>query len=323
MIYGVFGLPGSGKSYYVIKEFILERISSSFVISNIKLSDNHSFDNYLYLDKFAMDEMNNNIKVIFEDDNTSHDDKKLLLKKLFLTYTKFECDLTLIVDEAHLYGYRGRSSTIEWADNFLSIHRHVFSDYFLDVVLITQVPSRLNKEIANQIEVSIKAVPSSQRLITSMLEYVIYGSVSSMIAKDSTMLMKRLVLKGKKSIFDVYQSGYVQKGSSDFRRKLGIIVIGLLLVGVFTYTRFANMLNIGNKVTTVGNKDKVSIISNNDKLSILSSDDIDNNNSEVDFKLVCRIVPMSFDTTSLVDYFFIYHRSKDIQICYKKFINKG
>ena len=87
MIYGVFGLPGSGKSYYVVKEFILDRISSSFVISNIKLSENHSFSNYLYLDKFAMDEMNNNIKAIIDDDSTSHDDKKILLKQLFLTYT--------------------------------------------------------------------------------------------------------------------------------------------------------------------------------------------------------------------------------------------
>ena len=312
MIYGVFGLPGSGKSYYVIREFILNRVSSSFVISNIKLSDNHFFDNYLYLDKFAMDEMNNNIKTIFDSDDTSHDDKKILLKKLFLTYTKIYCDLTIIVDEAHLYGYRGRSSTIEWADNFLSIHRHVFSDNFLDVVLITQVPSRLNKEISSQIEVSIKAVPSSQRLIKSMLEYVIYGSVSSMIAKDKTMLMKRLLIKGKKSIFDVYQSGYVQTGSSDFRRKLGIIILGLVLVSIFTYTRFTNIL-------TVKKNNKVIAVKNND----IDNFSIDNNNSEFDFKVVCRIVPLSFDTSILKDYFFVYHRKNDIEICYKKIINKG
>jgi len=310
VIYGVFGLPGSGKSYYVVKEFILDRISSSFVISNIKLSENHSFSNYLYLDKFAMDEMNNNIKAIIDDDSTSHDDKKILLKQLFLTYTKIDTDLTIIVDEAHLYGYRGRSSSIEWADNFLSIHRHVFEKYFLDIVLITQVPSRLNKEIASQIEVSVKAVPSSQRLIKTMLEYLVYGSVSSMISKDSTMLMKRMVVKGKKEVFDVYQSGYVQEGSSAFRRKIGFILLFLLIVAVYTFYSFSNLTSSkDNKVATPTNN-KVDYVS---KGIIL-----DDNISISDYKVVCRIVPLSFDTSLLIDYFFVYYRKNDIQICYKK-----
>ena len=313
MIYGVFGLPGSGKSYYVVREFILNRVSSSVVLSNIKLSDGYSLDNYIYLDKFAMDEMNNNIKKIVDDDTTSHDDKKLLLKQLFLAYTKTDIDLTIIIDEAHLYGYRGRSTTLSWADNFLSIHRHVFEKNSLDVVLITQVPSRLNKEISSQIEVSIKAVPSSQRLIKSMLEYVVYGSVSSMISQDSTMRMKRVVLKAKQSVFEVYQSGFVQSGSSDFRRKLGFIVFFLVLVSIFTFTRFSNILSIDDKVSPSPN---INNLSNDEDLSL-------DNNDTLEYKLVCRSLPISFDTSKIHDYLFVFNAKKYKQVCYKKYYNKG
>ena len=317
MIYGVFGLPGSGKSYYVVKEFILDRISSSVVVSNIKLSDNFMADNYIYLEKVDIDNLHNNIKKIILDESKSHDEKKLLLKSLFGLYNSNNGDLTLIIDEAHLYGYHGRSSSISWADNFLSIHRHIFKDNFFDVVLVTQVPSRLNKEIAGQIEVAIQAIPSSQRLIKNMLEYVLYGSVPALVAKDSNMRMKRLILKADKSVFDVYQSGFVQEGSSDFRRKIGFIILGLIIVSAFTVRQFLGLVSSETYTdNNVSQSDNKVLSLNNDKTLLFVSD----NNVSLRYKIVCRIVPLNFDDHIVKLRLYTLYHLNDKEVCYKKYL---
>ena len=317
MIYGVFGLPGSGKSYYVVREFILSRISSSVVVSNIKLSDNFNADNYIYLTKLDIDNLHNNIKKIILDESKSHDEKKLLLKSLFGLYNSHKGDLTLIVDEAHLYGYRGRSSSISWADDFLSIHRHIFEDNFFDVVLVTQVPSRLNKEIAGQIEVAIQAIPSSQRLIKSMLEYVLYGSVSALVAKDSTMRMKRLVLKADQSVFDVYQSGFVQEGSSDFRRKIGLIILGLIIVSAFTAHQFLGLVSRETYMDSNVSHLDYKILSSSDDKTLLSLNDI---NASFRYKIVCRVVPLTFDDHLIKSRLYTLYHQDDKEVCYKKYL---
>ena len=283
MIYALFGLPGSGKSYYAINEFVMKRIHSGTIISNIVLSDDIEIpDNYIYLTKHDMDNLHNNIRKIMEDNTKSHDDKKVLLSYLFGLYG--DGDITLMVDECHLYGYRGRSSNIAYIDDFLSIHRHIFQDRKLDIVLITQVPSRLNTEIANQVEVAIKAIPASQRLITSMLEYSVYGSVEALKKNDTTMRMKRQIIKGDPKVFSLYQSGYINKGSSDFRKKLMIIVAGIVAVIVFMINQFTGLVT-GEKLPQAVKKEK--FVSNEDH-----NTSTDNNQTvskvEKYYKIICR-----------------------------------
>jgi zona occludens toxin (predicted ATPase) len=242
MIYGVFGLPGSGKTYVVISEFVVNRIQEGeTVVSNIKLSDDYEVpENYIYLEKEDLNNLHRNIETIMLNEETSHDDKKERLNFLFSLYGKG--DITLIVDECHLYGYRGRSSQIAWADDFLSIHRHALGDERkFDILLITQVPSRLNTEIANQVEVAINAIPASQRVMKSMLEYQHYGSVDALKKRDKLMRLKTQIVKGKKEIFDLYQSGYSNEGAGDFRKKMYLMVVGLVLVIAFVITRFMDL----------------------------------------------------------------------------------
>jgi len=314
MIYGVFGLPGSGKSYYVIKEFVVNRIVSNTIVSNIKLSDDiEAPENYIYLEKNDLDNLHKNIKTILEKDGLSHDDKKELLRVLFGLYNGHNGDITFIIDEAHLYGYRGRSINIAWADDFLSIHRHIFKEIKIDVVLVTQVPSRLNKEISGQIEVSVQAIPASQRMVKSMLEYSVYGSVASMIAKDSTMRMKRQIIRGDKNVFSLYQSGFVQEGSNDFRRKMYLIVAGLLLVMIFTYSRFSALIS--------SNSNK--ILSNDTVTQKLAANSKDTNVTDKfyeSYDIVCRSVPKSFNVSQIKDYFYVLEHSQSYEICYKKYI---
>ena len=313
MIYGVFGLPGSGKSYYVVNEFIVKRMSSGTVISNIKLSDDIELpENYRYLEKKDMDNLHNNIKQIMEKANTSHDDKKVLLGYLFGLYGKG--DITLIVDECHLYGYRGRSSNIGYIDDFLSIHRHIFTDRKFDVVLITQVPSRLNTEIANQVEVAVSAIPASQRLITSMLEYSVYGSVDALKKRDKDMRMKRQIIKGDPKVFSFYQSGFTIKGSNDFRKKLGGMVAGIVLViGYMAYT-FTGLVSgeklPGHHKQTASSdlpKKEMNLSETNSTVSTFVSE----------FKIVCRSVPKEFDGRNVKNYFYSIQNSEKKEVCYK------
>ena len=315
-----------GVLYYAVNEFIVKRISTGTIISNIALSDNIEItDNYKYLTKYDMDNLHNNIKKIMEDNTKSHDEKKVLLSYLFGLYGSG--DITLIVDECHLYGYRGRSSNISWVDDFLSIHRHIFTDRKFDVVLITQVPSRLNTEIANQVEVAIKAIPASQRLVTSMLEYSVFGSVDALKKNDPIMRMKRQIIKGSEKVFSLYQSGYINKGSADFRKKLFLLLGFILVVIVFVFFQFGGLVSgkalHSDKSIARHKKEKKSLHDSN------KSKKIDENNSLVQedyspsFRVFCRIVPFEFDDAADPNWFYTEIK-KDYKIyCVRKPIKKN
>ena len=317
MIYGIFGVPGSGKSYLVFSEYILKNISTHTVISNIKINDSIELtNNYVYLDKFAMDLLNKNISEIMSDEKTSHDDKKLLLNTLFDSYKNDKnTSLLLVVDEAHLYGYAGRAGTISYIDGFLSIHRHIFKSLSFDVLLITQVSSRLNTLISEQIEESIYCVPSSQRLIPSVFEYVYYGSVSSMKSKNKDMVSGRKFIVSNKDVFNIYTSGFSQKGTSGFRKKIYSILVVMAIVLFFTFNSFSSLV------------DGSSLQDDHSSVSLLSSqnsnqDNNDSNSTFIDYKIVCISVPNSFDVSNVDDYLYTVFRRNTKTICYKNYKDK-
>lgn len=327
MLYGVFGLPGSGKSYIVVKDFILDRIVKGTVVSNVKLNGKVTLENYIYLEKNDVDNFHSNVKRIVENDENSHDDKKELIRHLVGLYSNGgKGDITFIIDEAHLYGYRGRSSNISWADDWISIHRHCNGDNKLDLVLITQVPSRLNTEIGGQVEVAIQAVPSSQRVSKALLEYSYYASLSGLKSADKDLRTKRLITRGNANIFDVYESGYVQEGSADFRKKMYIMVFAL--VGVVAYTLNSFMSLGDNTMDTVDNKEvseeikKVPLASLNksvetDVKEIVTKPKLYANGAE--YKIICRTVPLDFDYDKVKDYFYVVKKKNGYEICHKKY----
>jgi len=316
MIYAVFGMPGSGKSYYVVNEFIVKRISTNTIISNIKLSDDIEIpENYRYLEKKDMDNLHINFRNIMDDKSTSHDDKKQKLAFLLGLYG--DGDITVIVDECHLYGYRGRSSQISYIDDLLSIHRHIFTDRKVDFILITQVPSRLNTEIAAQVEIAVSAIPASQRVITSMLEYSVYGSVDALKKQDKLMRMKRQIIKGDPKVFSMYQSGFVLKGSNDFRKKLLGMVAGIVLVISYVGYQF---FGLTHKKHTLATKDIIS------SPVIADKGNNDSNISKVNaavllsnYRIVCRSVPVGFDVKKVKDYFYSILNGEELTVCYRVF----
>lgn len=288
------------------------------VLSNIKLNDKVQLDNYIYLEKNDVDNLHKNIQRIIEDETKSHDDKKLLLNHLLTLYAGANNDLTIIIDEAHLYGYRGRSSNISWADDWLSIHRHVFKDNKVDIVLITQVPSRLNREIAGQIEVAVQAVASSQRISKGLMEYSVYGSVSALATQDKDMRMKRMMIKGKPEIFEIYQSGFLQEGSGDFRKKLYLIASGLLIVISYVAYSFKSMAvdPISPNTATVSYQESFDE-------NVSQSDINSTSNKQSRFEIICRSLPKSFDFHKVRDYFYVIIGDDRNKICYRKYLNIG
>lgn len=312
MLIGVFGLPGSGKSYYVVKEYILDRVVKGTVVSNIKLNDKVDLDGYIYLEKNDVDNLHKNIKSIIENSSHSHDDKKVLLKHLLGLYSGGKGDITLIIDEAHLYGYRGRSSNISWADDWISIHRHVLGDDKLDLVLVTQVPSRLNTEIAGQVEVAVQAVSSSQRFNKSLMEYSLYGSVSALKSQDKDMRMKRIITKGKQNIFDIYQSGFVQEGSGDFRKKLTFMAVGISVVLLYTANSFFGLTSKEEQ------RKKIPIAkTKEEKKSEVKL--VDTNLTNRYYKIFCTSMPSSFDYKQVKDFMYVIRGAESNQICYRKY----
>jgi len=317
MIYAVFGMPGSGKSYYVVNEFIVKRLETNTIISNIALSPDVEIpQNYHYLEKTEMDRLHFQFKEIMEDASTSHDEKKIKLAKVLSSYG--DGDITVIVDECHLYGYRGRSTSISYIDDLLSIHRHIFPDRKVDFVLITQVPSRLNTEIAAQVEIAVSAVPASQRVITSMLEYSVYGSVDALKKKDKDMRMKRQIIKGDPKVFALYQSGFVLKGSNDFRKKLIVMLLGISILVYYVFHGFFTMSTSSDFYTKkVKNKSQDKIVSSGD-INITKEHNI--TLVQKSYKIVCRSVPFSFRASSVKNWLYsIYHNHTQV-LCYKVFI---
>lgn len=318
MIYALFGLPGSGKSYLAVKQFIIDRIENETIISNIKLSSDYTIpDSYIYLDKEDVNNLNKNIKNVMSNENYSHDEKKLKLEFMFSLYGKG--DITLIYDEAHLYGFRGRSSSDSWADDFLSIHRHCLGlERKLDIVLITQVPTRLNAEIASQVEVAIKALPSSQRIIKSFLEYKHFGSVDALKKNDKTMLLKSEIVKGDSNVFSLYESGYANEGSNAFRKKMIMVVIAVILVFGFVIRSFYNMVT--GSSSGVLPSDVVPTIENNvtDINGIINSDIVSVNSKYYTVRCLysnTRLV----EPSKIKNYFYSIEGGEINEYCFKDF----
>jgi len=324
MIYAVFGVPGSGKSYITVKEFIIDRLETFTIIGNIALAKGVDLDGYKYLTKEELNILNLNIKNIMQNIAFSHDEKKQQLRDLFNKYDKVN-NITLIVDECHLYGYRGRSSSDSWADDFLSIHRHILGDdRVFDIVLITQVPSRLNSEIANQVEVAIKAIPSSQRVSRSVLEYKFFSSVEALKKNDKALQLKSKMVKADKNIFSLYQSGHNIEGDNSFRKKIFLIFLGIFLLSSYVVYSFKTATTpqkyTEKKHISQDKKQAKTIEKHKTTEPTKTIKKTDLNNSDQYF-IACTTMTKKVNNPAnyFKNYLFSYMDGDIFKVCYKKF----
>jgi len=322
MIIGLFGNPGSGKSYYAVTRFIVDRLDTDTIISNIALSkDINLGENYRYLEKLDMDNLHNKIKVIVSNTFLSHDEKKVELATLFDSFLiDTSTNITLLVDECHLYGYRGTAIQIAHIDGFLSIHRHIYEDRRLDIVLITQVPGRLNSVIAEQIELAIRCLPSTKRLSSKVLEYEVYGSVDGLKKKDAMQRLRRELLPAKSRVFELYQSGFKIKGDPGFRKKLLMLVFVIVLFASYMVYNFYGLIT--GRSLPLHKQEKIDV----EKVAFDSNVTDTNLTISRPYNIVCRVVPLAFDAKKVKNWFytetFISKKGDKVkQICYKDFID--
>jgi len=313
MLYCIFGMPGSGKSYLLMDKFVVNRPMDN-IISNVELANNFTLDSYQYLNKFDLDVLLSNIKGIMLNDTTSHDVKIGELRSLFLL--RFSSDprnITFIVDECHLYGFDGTVGETKWADKFISIHRHILGDkYKLDIVLVTQVVSRLNSRIAEQCEIAVQAVPASRRLFKGNLEYFEYSGVSALKKRDKALRLRTVTVRAKTEIFEMYNSGYVNIGDNAFRKKLVLLVVGIVLVFLFVISRFVSLLAPKNDMLVEENqiiKDK------NISFSVIS----EGNTTIKPYVIKCYNIFGEYAIPPNHIYTLIHGKNK--QVCVKKYIS--
>ena len=234
MVFFLTGVPGSGKSYYLVRyaESVKNKIDLKTnelvyykIVHNISGYKNGVFVDFgeTYLPKIV--ELNQ----YFLSVKKSVDKDQLLIKKaeeLGLYH------ILLIVDECHLYFVNDYSDkgkqqyyALLW---FISYHRHLF----VDMVLATQNLSLVDYKFKAFAEYFVKAVPSSLRFsLFNKFKYIYYPD--SKMWNDTKYKVEQI--KPEKRIFDLYTSGDSVKKQKVFLPTL-LIIAGLsVLVALLWY----------------------------------------------------------------------------------------
>ncbi len=235
MVFFLTGVPGSGKTYYLV-HFAEKNIEKVDKKTNEKqyLQVVHNISGYkrgFYVD-FGSDylpkiiSLNEYFLTIKKDINK--DD--LLMKKAeeFGIYK-----ILLIIDECHLYfindfSEKGKKQyyALLW---FISYHRHLY----VDLVLSTQNLSLVDYKFKAFAEFYVKAIPSSMRFnlnpfASPKFTYNYYPD--SKMWNDTKFKTDKLI--ADKKIFDLYTSGDAVKKQKVYYQTL-LLIFALILVVIF------------------------------------------------------------------------------------------
>ncbi|EDM22858.1 zonular occludens toxin domain-containing protein [Caminibacter mediatlanticus] len=278
MIYLITGVPGSGKTYFAVN-FIYEQINLKEpkykkIYTNINLNFNKcnkiKKDFVLPLD---LDDLISRIEKDYElselfkqnklfDEETGEivrDYDKYVRDKLKL-FEPYEYSL-IILDECHLYFTDKQDPKLL---RFLSYHRH----FDIDMFLITQNKSLINRKYLAFVENLYKGVNPSKRFFSKNFVYKVYGGYQEY--KNNFVYNYRLKFNPK--IASCYNSGSTKIPKS-LSYKL-IIPLILLIVFVFLiFKGYTNHLKCGHLICT------------EKKLNFNSEVKINNNNNLKEIKV--------------------------------------
>jgi zona occludens toxin (predicted ATPase) len=206
MIQIIYGVPGSGKSYYAVYQIneLLKKESNNILISNIEnlklphLNLDELIQQYGGVDKFF------NVECEFWKQDIER--KKILF-----------------IDEAQRYfNKRFFSSTVFF---FFQYHRHLN----VDIYLITQSYKTLPTELTVLSELVIQAVPASFRWFKNSFKYL----VKDLETFDT---VEKIDIPFKKEIAELYTSALVISNSNKkltYTQKFVLISAGLVAISLF------------------------------------------------------------------------------------------
>jgi zona occludens toxin len=233
MVFILTGVPGSGKSYYLVQhaEKELNKIDPITKEKKYKgvLHNISGYKHGYYQDfgDFALPRIIELYDYFLTIKKEKDKDELLIKKSEELSLYK----MLLIVDECHLYYIndvteegKKRFYALLW---FMSYHRHIYCD----LVLATQNLSLIDTKFKAFAEYYVVAVSQSLR-IGKNFKYNHYPS-SRLIKKEKYKVEK---IKPKKEIFELYTSGDSVKVESAFKslfKLVGFLLFLLLLAYIF------------------------------------------------------------------------------------------
>lgn len=223
------GLPGSGKTYRVVKELIDSYQDDYCIIHNIVGLSDSAFKPGSYVRSFAPD--NNQLGIDPISLFTLSTQRKIVAELL----EKYNKPLLVVIDECDKIGFDRPDKLIkEW----LSQHRHIGQD----ILLITQHLFNINRDYNHLIDVEIQAKRG----------FVFNSFIYSWKSQGSAFKIDRL--KKEQRIFDAYQSfefGEKKKKTVSLWKWMilfgGIAIVGLIWTIFFMYPARAHKINAINQ----------------------------------------------------------------------------
>lgn len=244
MVKYVFGVPGSGKSYYLLSQVIIPALEQGrIVISTIPLNEKEHIDGYFYLSYDDMIIFRDELKAVLSSEVAF--DQKVEFMKEFLFDRFGSLNLLFVIDECHLYGISSDepSPSVKWVSDWVSIHRHFSTDnYSQDIYFATQTPNRALVKITTQCESLIYLLPSSLRTVPGMLEAEEYASFKALLSRDKTLRLATYRIRFRPEILEMYKSGSKISGHSGFRRKFYLLFFFLFVILLFVIYQFSHLL---------------------------------------------------------------------------------
>jgi zona occludens toxin len=245
------GIMGSGKTYYAVHKIYNSMQEYYKIYTNIN-EFNFKY-NIQKLDWSNLRAHLVNLNEIYKDESTDDTNLVEYLSNNDIIGEKKERTL-LVIDEAHNF-FDKKDDILTW---FITYHRHIY----IDVILITQSYTLLNREYYKLMEYYIMATHASRRLISSNFSYQKYMSAPF----NDKSFVGYETLSHNKVVFDLYQSGDKVKVKSFARKYLlyAIIIIIALLVGfsLFLNKFFSPQKALENNVNNITKTAKVEKLDN-------------------------------------------------------------
>jgi len=249
MIQLIVGVPGSGKSYLAVHKMNSE---VKPIWTNIPLNSNLGGK---VVKKFeAWDEVVEIVKQLYPLRDKRDDCIQLANDLDFF-------GVALYYDECHM-GLDRQIKELVW---FFTWHRHLE----FDIYLITQNKNAIVAKYRTLPEVFTLAVPASRRLRLSVFKYKDYAGFA--MAKDQ---IRSFSLQSDQKIFELYQTGEFNKGTSEIRKRAYLFFIALLLFPFVIYSVY--YFNFREKTTS-----STSSISSDQNISVKVKENVlDTNESK-------------------------------------------
>ncbi|BCD60038.1 MULTISPECIES: zonular occludens toxin domain-containing protein [unclassified Nitratiruptor] len=273
MIYLIIGVPGAGKTYFAVNTIknICEdkkdnKCKYKHVFTNINGLQYDKLNQIAKSQDFAQPFDFEDLKLHIVQEYNYHEQykKNLIHCEDYDEFVKSQgvfqkyIGSCIFIDECHLYF---ESKATPELVRFLSYHRH----FDIDLYLITQNKNLIDKKYLVFVEKMYKGLPSSKRFFSNVFRYEVYASYQ----EYKSNRIEIISLKAKKEIFDLYNSGSVQKGKSVLHKFL----LPILLLSVLSYFVFDYFVQKDTVVNNDPVNQELPVKSDNEIKSPIKTDD--------------------------------------------------